>query len=116
MVCSTKKRPSRPKPGPYKRKPTTSDGKDAPITSIAASKTIHHRQNLTLKDWMTVFAYMDAHPDLPQERVVHYFKTKPQDALEFTQAILSQKLKRLGVESLLKWNQMMKILVTIDQS
>jgi len=46
-----------------------------------------------LKDWMTVFAYIDAHPDLPQERVVHYFKTKPQDALEFTQATLSRKLK-----------------------
>ena len=65
---------------------------------------------------MTVFAYMDAHPDLPQERVVHYFKTKPQDALEFTQATLSRKLKRLGVERLLKWNQTMKILVTTDQS
>ena len=78
MVYSTTKRQSRPKPGPYKRKPTASDGKDAPIMSIAASKTIH-RQNITLKDWMTVFAYslIDAHPDLPQERVVHYFKTKP---------------------------------------
>ena len=44
---------------------------------------------------MTVFAYIDAHPDLPQERVVHYFKTKPQDALAlgFTQATLSPKLK-----------------------
>ena len=24
--------------------------------------------NLTLNDWVTVFAYMDAHPGLPQER------------------------------------------------
>ncbi|KAG1904316.1 uncharacterized protein F5891DRAFT_945823 [Suillus fuscotomentosus] len=55
-------------------------------------KTIHC-QNLTLKDWIAIFRYIDAHPDLPQERVVQYFKTKPQDALEFTQATLSQKLK-----------------------
>jgi len=88
MVCSTKKRPSHPKPGPYKRKPTTSHGKDATISFTAASKTTH-RQNLTLRDWMTVFQYIDAHPGLPQGCMVQYFKTKPQDALEFTQATLS---------------------------
>jgi hypothetical protein len=40
-----------------------------------------------------VFAYIDAHPDLPQERVVRHFKTQPQGALEFTQATLSRKIK-----------------------
>ena len=42
---------------------------------------------------MTAFQYIDAHPDLPRGCVVQYFKTKPQDALEFTQATLSRKLK-----------------------
>jgi len=72
-------------------KPTTSHGKDATISSTAASKTTHC-QNLTLRDWMTVFQYIDAHSGLPQGCVVQYFKTKP-DALEFTQATLSRELK-----------------------
>ena len=39
---------------------------------------------------MTVFQYIDAHPGLPQGCVVQYFKTKPQDALEFTHNSISK--------------------------
>lgn len=48
---------------------------------------------MTLHDWMTVFAYIDDHPLLGQADIVEHFKTKKENALEFTQSTLSRKLK-----------------------
>ena len=51
------------------------------------------RLNLTLHDWLTVFAFIDSHPDMSQENVVTYFKTRAEGALYFDQSTLSRKLK-----------------------
>ncbi|KAI5987728.1 hypothetical protein EDD15DRAFT_2173185, partial [Pisolithus albus] len=50
--------------------------------------------NLTLHDWLTVFMYVDEHPDLPQEWVVAHFNSWPEGMLKFTQATLYWKLKK----------------------
>jgi hypothetical protein len=52
------------------------------------------RQNLTLYDWMTVFAHIDtlAKP-INQSAVVAHFGSLPTGALIFTQSTLSRKLK-----------------------
>ncbi|KAG2110645.1 uncharacterized protein F5147DRAFT_574491, partial [Suillus discolor] len=50
-------------------------------------------KNLTFHDWLMVFAYINTHPDLPQDRVVQHSKTHEGGPLEFTQATLSRKLK-----------------------
>ncbi|KAG1865845.1 hypothetical protein DFJ58DRAFT_838488 [Suillus subalutaceus] len=92
MVRSPKKRQSHPKPAPYKRKPKTPHQKDGPATSTKHSDT-SERKNLTLNDWLMVFAYINEHPDLPQDRIVQHFKTRKEGVLEFTQATLSRKLK-----------------------
>jgi hypothetical protein len=51
------------------------------------------RKNLTLHDWMTVFAFVDSHPDLGQPKIVQHFKTKLMGTLTFDQSTLSRKLK-----------------------
>ena len=52
------------------------------------------RENLTLLDWMTVYAYVDTLPQpIHQGRVVRYFATRPEGALLFTQSTLSRKLR-----------------------
>jgi hypothetical protein len=90
----SEKRKPRNKPPPYNRelKNLKPKVKDAPITS--AQLVAHRsRQNLTLNDWLIVFAYVDAHPLTPQSDVVTHFKTLQSGALTFTQATLSRKLK-----------------------
>ncbi|KIK22181.1 hypothetical protein PISMIDRAFT_102872 [Pisolithus microcarpus 441] len=72
-------------PLPYNRKPRVAKVKDAPATS--ACPIIHaSHENLTLNDWLTVFAYIDSHLTLPQANVVDHFKTLPSGALIFTQS------------------------------
>ncbi|KAF9220388.1 DDE-domain-containing protein [Gyrodon lividus] len=51
------------------------------------------RSNLTLSDWMTVFAYVDSHPTLPQNSIVEHFQTLKSGALIFTQSTLCRKLQ-----------------------
>ncbi|KIK73490.1 hypothetical protein PAXRUDRAFT_20788 [Paxillus rubicundulus Ve08.2h10] len=86
------KRKPRNKPVPYNRQPKKPNVKDAPLTS--AQPVAHTSwQNLTLSDWLTVFAYIDAHPLTPQGDVVTHFKTLQSGALTFMQPTLSQKLK-----------------------
>ncbi|KAG2074460.1 hypothetical protein BDR04DRAFT_177840, partial [Suillus decipiens] len=80
------------KPAPYKWKPRTPRQKDGPAISTKLSDT-SGRKNLTFNDWLVVFAYIDEHPDLPQDRVVQHFKTRKEGVLEFTQETLSRKLK-----------------------
>ena len=68
--------------------------KESMVTSAKPTEmTTQRHQNLTLNDWLTVFAYIDEHPDVPQGRIAEHFKTHPEDTLEFTQATLSWKLK-----------------------
>jgi hypothetical protein len=70
-------------PGPSKGIPKTSA---QPIEKP-------RRENLTLSDWMTVYAYVDTLPQLiNQGGVVKYFATRPEGALVFSQPTLSRKL------------------------
>ena len=59
----------------------------------AVPTAICPRANLTLNDWLTVFAFIDKHPDLSQDWVVEHFHTQQEGALRFTQATLSRKMK-----------------------
>ncbi|KIK76075.1 hypothetical protein PAXRUDRAFT_170974 [Paxillus rubicundulus Ve08.2h10] len=86
------KRKPRTAPAPYNRQPKKSKPKDTSSTS-ALEITSTSRQNLTLSDWLTVFAYADAHPLTPQADVVKHFQTQRSGALIFTQSTLSRKLK-----------------------
>ena len=71
-------------PGPSKESPKSS------AKSIEKTK----RENLTLFDWMTVYAYVDSLPQpINQGKVVKYFATRPEGALLFTQSTLSRKLR-----------------------
>jgi hypothetical protein len=85
-VMPEPKRKPRPQPAPYNRQKEKQGKKDAPATSAKAK-----HDNLTLHDWMTVFAFIDAH--MPQAQVVTHFKTRQDSALVFDQSTLSRKLK-----------------------
>ncbi|KAI6139959.1 hypothetical protein BKA82DRAFT_154053 [Pisolithus tinctorius] len=63
-----------PKPAPYNQQPRAQPTKSTPATSAILAKPKRH-ENLTLNDWLTVFAYIDEHPDLPQDQVVSYFSS-----------------------------------------
>ena len=50
------------------------------------------RENLTLFDWMSVYAYVDTLPQpINQGQVVKYFATRENHALFFTQSTLSHE-------------------------
>ena len=52
------------------------------------------QKNLTLFDWMTVYAYVDTLTQpINQGDVIKYFATRPEGALHFTQSTLSRKLQ-----------------------
>ena len=85
-------RKPREKPKPYQRKPKLPVAKDAPRTSGKIIKE-HGRENLTLHDWMTVFAFVDQHPGMTQGDIVKHFASKSDGALIFTQCTLSRKMK-----------------------
>jgi len=87
------KRKHRDKPPPYQRHPKKPKVKDTPVTSAQPAAHAATRQNLTLNDWLTVFAYIDAHPAILQCDVVNHFKSLQSGALIFTPSTLSQKLK-----------------------
>src|SRR5258706_13034760 len=65
-------------------------------TPKSSARSIQNtRQNLTLFDWMTVYAYVDTLPQpINQGEVVKYFATRPEHALLFTQSTLSRKLRQ----------------------
>ena len=86
------RRKPRPKPSRHVSKPRQKVSKDAPATS-AKDQNTSTRENLTLHDWMTVFAYIDDHPHISQIDVVQHFATLQTGALKFTQATLSRKIK-----------------------
>ena len=51
------------------------------------------RRNLTLADWLAVYAFIDSHPDVSQSEVVRHFSTLGTGALIFEQSTLSRKLR-----------------------
>ena len=67
------------------RGPRESNAQDKTKTS-AKSVAIKQRDNLTLRDWLTIFAFIDAHPTLSQEHVVDHFSSLEKGALKFTQS------------------------------
>jgi hypothetical protein len=78
------KRGPKPSSGPLKQTPKSSAGSIGGIT----------RKNLTLFDWMIVYAYVDTLPQpIKQGDVVKYFATRPEGPLVFTQSTLSCKLQ-----------------------
>ena len=92
-----KKPVQRPKDG-HKQLPGPS--KETPKTSARPIEK-RRRENLTLFDWKTVYAYVDTLPHpINQGKVVRYFATGPEGTLLFTQPTLSRKLKeRLEMEA-----------------
>ncbi|KAH7925285.1 DDE-domain-containing protein [Leucogyrophana mollusca] len=85
-------RKPRPKPAPYNRKPKNKS-KNMPATSMKPKQTKRH-ENLTFHDWLTVFAYIDSHPDVSQGDIAEHFRTRAEGALLFMQSTLSRKLKQ----------------------
>jgi hypothetical protein len=59
--------------------------KDTPKSSARPIEK-QTRENLTLFDWMTVYAHVEG-------EVVNYFATRPEGSLSFSRATLSHKLK-----------------------
>ena len=92
-MSETARRKPCPRPIPYAWKPRQKPTKDAPATSAKEQNTDSTQSNLTLHDWMTVFAYIDEHPDTLQADVMQDFATRQTGALHFTQSTLSRKLK-----------------------
>jgi hypothetical protein len=80
------------KPAPYQQQPKAPVQKDAPKTAAKPTQTTQH-ENLTGHDWMTVYAYVDNHPGLPQVNIVWHFASKTDGALISTQLTPSRKLK-----------------------
>ena len=77
------------KPRQPKLKATANQGNPK---SSAKSLEARQRSNLTLHDWLTVFAYIDSHPGQSQDIIVEHFKTRHEGALIFNQSTLSRKL------------------------
>ncbi|KIK13080.1 hypothetical protein PISMIDRAFT_119583, partial [Pisolithus microcarpus 441] len=77
---------------------------DAPRTSAQLPAT-SSRQNLTLSDWMTVYSYVDSHPNASQVDIVRHFSSLATGALLFDQSTLSWKLRdRLKMEARIDTN------------
>ena len=91
-------------PDPLKRKPRNKPAissrpakqqkciKNSPRTSAQTSE-VTSRQNLTLADWLTVYAFVDTHPTTSQAGIVQHFATLKKGKLIFNQSTLSRKLQ-----------------------
>ncbi|KAJ6622591.1 hypothetical protein B0H10DRAFT_1787859 [Mycena sp. CBHHK59/15] len=87
-TCKPRAAPSTPfARAERKPKPAT----DAPCTS-AKPATDMRRKNLTLHDWLTVFAFCDTHTDMMQQEISSHFKGLKTGALVFSQETLSRKI------------------------
>jgi hypothetical protein len=88
------KRKPRERPQPYKRQPKQSKPTaDAPKTSAKPAES-NRRENLTLHDWLTVFKWMDDHPEETQKDVIDHFATRKEGALIFSQPSLFRNLRK----------------------
>ena len=74
---------------PAKREKT----EDSNTPSGTSTPPATSRKNLTLADWLTVYAYVDQHPTAKQGDVVRHFATLESGALIFDQSTLSRKLR-----------------------
>ncbi|KAH8976721.1 hypothetical protein EDB86DRAFT_2820486 [Lactarius hatsudake] len=83
----------RAKLGPYASKPGPKAPRKAPATSAITAKS-RQRKNLTVNDWLTVFAFIDTNAGISQTSVCDHFHSLANGALEFNQATLSRKLKK----------------------
>jgi hypothetical protein len=71
----------------------------------STGKTSCKRENLKLWQWLDVFAYIDAHLGMNQDKVVKHFGTQANNPWTFTQVTLSWRLKeRAEMESHLNNN------------
>jgi hypothetical protein len=70
-------------PGHYAKKlgPKGPRTKDSIRTSAKTAR--NPKENLTLQDWITVFAFVDSHPNLGQSAIIRYFRSKADGALVF---------------------------------
>ena len=81
------------KPKPYASKPGPTAPRKAPATSAISIKS-QKWKNLTINDWLTIFAFIDTHPGISQTSVCNHFQSLTDGALEFNQTTLSWKLKK----------------------
>ena len=94
------KRKPRDKPPPYQRQSKKPKVNDTPATSAQLATHTAARQNLTLNDWLTVFAYIDAHPAISKCDIVNHFKSLQSGASVFTQSTLITVVRQvIEVES-----------------
>ncbi|KIK11433.1 hypothetical protein PISMIDRAFT_44121, partial [Pisolithus microcarpus 441] len=91
MPESLKHKPQGKLPEPPRPVKQQKPAKDAPQTSAQTSPP-HTHQNLTLADWMTVYSFINDHPDVTQADVVKHFATLQTGRLVFDQSTLSHKL------------------------
>ena len=63
------------KPQPYKQKPKVPIIKGTPKNSTKIIKEKKH-ENLTLHNWMTVFTFIDQHPEMTQGSIVTQLASK----------------------------------------
>ena len=104
--CKRQKEPipgsKRAKRGP---KPSTGPSKETPKSSARPIGEMS-QQNLTLFNWLTIYAYVDTLPQpFKQVDVVKYFATRPKGPLIFTQSTLSCKLQhRSEIEACVRSN------------
>ncbi|KIK90001.1 hypothetical protein PAXRUDRAFT_152047 [Paxillus rubicundulus Ve08.2h10] len=74
---------------PVKQQKHTQDG---PATSAQLPQQTSC-QNLTLTDWLLIYAYINSHPDVSQAGIVEHFQTCHEGVLIFNQTTLSHKLR-----------------------
>lgn len=77
---------------PTKKQKITNDTSHISAAQLY-SKCSNSRQNLTLADWLSVYAFIDAHPHATQADIIQHFKSLPTGALNFDQSTLSCKLR-----------------------
>jgi hypothetical protein len=65
----------RPKLYQKRSKIPTIKPKDAPRTAARSAKSKKH-ENLTLYNWLTVYAFIDQHPRMTQGDIVKHFSSK----------------------------------------
>ncbi|KAG2114090.1 hypothetical protein BD769DRAFT_1489751 [Suillus cothurnatus] len=68
--------------------------KPAPYKQHSETPNLTTRKNLTLNDWLVVFAYIDTHPHQSQAEIVLHFENELTGVLAFSQSALSRALKR----------------------
>jgi len=62
---------------------------DKDPSKTTAKPITKRKENLTLHDWMTVFAFIDKHPGISQDAIVNHFRHCAEGVLIFDQLILS---------------------------